>query len=203
MSYLVETVSRLPVLLWMILPFVAASLVAVGSVFWRRKKIVFFLYGLILTFFAGAVALHSAVAAKSAFAFACILAFFITLLSPLSLLSVPKKEKPVAEKKSALRTEAMKALSPEPFLPAAAPLPPKEKEGGMPAVKDDIQLEHVFRILKKLQTAKLSSGDRLETDVIYNSLVCLQAKENLTPEETRRVNDHLATLLKLMSRYSL
>ena len=67
----------------------------------------------------------------------------------------------------------------------------------------DVQLEHVFQVLKKLQSMKLSAGDRLETDVIRNMLNVYQAKGALSAEETRALNNYLATLLKLMSKYSV
>ena len=67
----------------------------------------------------------------------------------------------------------------------------------------DVRLEHVFQVLKKLQNMKLSAGDRLETDVIRNMLNVYAAKGVLSAEETRALNNYLATLLKLMSKYSV
>ena len=70
-------------------------------------------------------------------------------------------------------------------------------------VKSDVQLAHVFQVLKKLQSLKLSAGDRLESDVIERMLNVYQAKATLSAEETRTLNNYLATLLKLMSKYSV
>ena len=57
--------------------------------------------------------------------------------------------------------------------------------------------------LERLRSLPLGAGDRLETDVIRNMLNVYAAKGVLSAEETRALNNYLATLLKLMSKYSV
>lgn len=64
------------------------------------------------------------------------------------------------------------------------------------------QLDHADALLKKLGAAKLSPGDRLETDALKRKLDLYRNKP-LTQEEARSLNDCLSSVLKLTAKYKL
>ncbi len=78
------------------------------------------------------------------------------------------------------------------------------QEGEEYSLKDEnVSLNHAIGIALQLKKARLSVGDRLETDGIYRTLNLYRAKNFLSAEETNILNAHLSTLLKLMAKYSL
>lgn len=73
----------------------------------------------------------------------------------------------------------------------------------MPATNADLQLDYALRVLEKLAGKKLSVADKLETDAIKSTVDVYKDRNVLTCEETRKINRYLASLLKLMSKYSV
>lgn len=69
--------------------------------------------------------------------------------------------------------------------------------------RERISLNHAIGVAQKLRRAKLTVPDRLETDGIYRTLMTFRAKNALSKEEISSLNGYLATLLKLMAKYSL
>lgn len=90
-----------------------------------------------------------------------------------------------------------KPAEPEP-LPKVTALtdPPAHRE------EDGLRLEYVEELLKKLRSCKLTAGDRLETDVITRSLGQLK-NGRLDAEQKALLNDYLASVLKLLAKYSV
>ncbi len=68
---------------------------------------------------------------------------------------------------------------------------------------ENVSLNHALGIAYQLKRAKLAVGDRLEADAICRALNLYRAKNSLTGEEMQTLNGYLATLLKLMAKYSL
>lgn len=68
---------------------------------------------------------------------------------------------------------------------------------------ENISLNHAIGVALQLKKAKLSVGDRLETDSIYKTLDLYRAKNSLSGEEMEALNGYLSVLLKLMAKYSL
>lgn len=69
--------------------------------------------------------------------------------------------------------------------------------------EEKVSLNHAIGVALQLKRAKLSVGDRLETDNIYKTLLLYRAKDELTKDEMSAMNGYLSTLLKLMAKYSL
>ncbi len=69
--------------------------------------------------------------------------------------------------------------------------------------EERVSLNHAIGVALQLKRAKLSVGDRLETDNIYKTLLLYRAKDELTKDEMSAMNGYLSTLLKLMAKYSL
>lgn len=83
-------------------------------------------------------------------------------------------------------------------------LPPKvsaNEEEYRTAEEDGLRFEYVGVLINKLRAAKLSPGDRLETDVIARSVCALKDKK-LSPEEKELLGDYLSSLIKLVAKYS-
>lgn len=68
---------------------------------------------------------------------------------------------------------------------------------------ENISLNHAIGVALQLKKARLSVGDRLETDSIYKTLSLYRAKNSLSGEEMEILNGYLSVLLKLMAKYSL
>ena len=86
---------------------------------------------------------------------------------------------------------------------AERPAPVKEccfEEGDPPPAAPDAS--YAVRLLEKLQREKLSAADRLETDVLRRTVAGLGGRE-LTADETRALNDCLASVLRLTAKYSV
>lgn len=66
-----------------------------------------------------------------------------------------------------------------------------------------IQFEHIAKTLENLRRQKLTTGDRLECKKIEEILRLYAAKKQLTTAEIRLLNDILASLLKMMAKYTV
>lgn len=66
----------------------------------------------------------------------------------------------------------------------------------------DVRLSHARELVETLKKSELSASDRLEADALSRTLESFGDKE-LSPEETRSLNDCLATILKLTAKYKL
>lgn len=64
------------------------------------------------------------------------------------------------------------------------------------------ELSHALSLLDKLRREKLSSSDRLETDVLARTVSALKGR-TLTESEKDTLNDCLASVLKLTAKYKL
>lgn len=205
MEYIIPFVSEIPLFWLEVLPMPAFILVIILSAFTKRKRGAFLAVLVAYFLSVSLVAMHTMSELKTSLAYAFLLAGAFTLFSPLLRLHVisdKKDKKERAEQKhERLKNEAFDLLgSPAPVLPQVERVERVEPE--KESAENDLQLEHVLKILKKLQRMKLAGGDRLETDVIYNSVMLMQGR-HLTAEETSKLNDHLAALLKLMSKYAV
>ena len=68
--------------------------------------------------------------------------------------------------------------------------------------EDAVRLGHALSLLEKLKRCNLSASDRLEADALGNTLENCKGRP-LGEEEVRRINDCLATILKLTAKYKL
>ncbi len=199
MSYIGEIITFIPFFWLKIIPLCTVITLYLFSFVSRKKRVIVWLLSLTVTLSCAAISLHEEGSASTAFQYGALLLALVILLLPVLRLNAGKKKNKTQIKSV---SEEIKPL-PMPPAPKAiitqenAPMPAKT------AINGSVQLAHVFQVLKKLQSVKLSAGDRLETDVIQNMLTVYQAKEVLSAEETRALNNYLATLLKLMSKYSL
>ena len=225
MTWLENIVNRISFEFLLIAPLCAAALVGILSFFFFRKRAAVWLYLFVLSLSCGLLSFHAKGGGSLAFGYGCLL-FAIMLLLFLTPSAKHKKEKGKEQKDLEQKEKMSKILSQtgkerdgrnkdNDIIYAGMPLIKKDivslneakyehpiaETGG--SENADVQLEHVFQVLKKLQSMKLSAGDRLETDVIRNMLNVYQAKGALSAEETRALNNYLATLLKLMSKYSV
>lgn len=208
MPYIQEIVSYLPVFYLQIAPFCVVIFLYLLSLACRNKRNIVWLLALTESLACTLFVLHEEGGVSIAVGYGFLLLSFILLFSPTLRLRL-RKEKKVNKNRSfdeflpAVNAATVLTPPPEPNVilkqDSQADTPMSEKK----TLNDDVQLAHVFQVLKKLQGVKLSAGDRLETDVIHNMLTVYQAKESLSAEETRNLNNYLATLLKLMSKYSL
>ena len=202
-----EIVDQIPFPFLIVAPFCAVAVLYFLSVFSVHKRR--FLWLLTLTEIASftLIILHFDGGLVSAFTHFGLLTFLTVLLSPVLFVKTVK-EKLKASHKTHL-TQELLPIPEDASVVCATPAPMavmEEESLPMPennTVKSDVQLAHVFQVLKKLQSLKLSAGDRLESDVIERMLNVYQAKATLSAEETRTLNNYLATLLKLMSKYSV
>ena len=64
------------------------------------------------------------------------------------------------------------------------------------------ELSHALSLLDKLRKEKLTSSDRLETDVLARTVSSLKGRA-LTASEKDTLNDCLASVLKLTAKYKL
>ncbi len=199
MSYIGKIITFIPFFWLQIIPLCTVITLYLFSFASRKKGVIVWLLSLTVTLACAFISLHEEGSASTAFQYGALLAAFVILLLPVLRFNVGKKE----------GTKQTKSVSEE-IKPLPIPPAPKaiitQESTSMPvktAINGSVQLAHVFQVLKKLQSVKLSAGDRLETDVIQNMLTVYQAKETLSAEETRALNNYLATLLKLMSKYSL
>lgn len=225
MAWLENIVNRISFEFLLIAPLCAAALVGILSFFFFRKRAAVWLYLFVLSLSCGLLSFHAKGGGSLAFGYGCLL-FAIMLLLFLVPSAKHKKEKGKEQKDLEQKEKMSKILSQtgkerdgrnkdNDIIYAGMPLIKKDivslneakyehpiaETGG--SENADVQLGHVFQVLKKLQSMKLSAGDRLETDVIRNMLNVYQAKGALSAEETRALNNYLATLLKLMSKYSV
>lgn len=225
MTWLENIVNRISFEFLLIAPLCAAALVGILSFFFFRKRAAVWLYLFVLSLSCGLLSFHAKGGGSLAFGYGCLL-FAIMLLLLLAPSAKHKKGEGKEQKDLEQKEKMSKILSQtgkerdgknkgNDIIYAGMPLIKKDivnlneakyehpiaETGG--SENADVQLEHVFQVLKKLQSMKLSAGDRLETDVIRNMLNVYQAKGALSAEETRALNNYLATLLKLMSKYSV
>lgn len=120
------------------------------------------------------------------------------------LLRIPRRKKQNKSKEDLLYEKFYIPLGEE---EAPRDLPPKvncfpEETEGVGAEESGVCLAHVSALLTRLQGAKLSATDRLETDVIARTLQTYRYKK-LNGEELRTLNDCLATVLRLTAKYAL
>ena len=66
----------------------------------------------------------------------------------------------------------------------------------------ELRLSHARELLETLKKSELSASDRLEADALSRTLDGFDEKE-LSFDETRTLNDCLATILKLTAKYKL
>lgn len=215
MSYIGKMATVIPFVYIEITPFCLIAGIYLLSIFFRSKHGFLWLLGLTVSASITLIAFHDEGGASAAFSYGSLLIFLTVLFSPLLCIRSEGDETESEEKKGTDESskESSMKRGEVPFItgPKVASVTVSEQEtkknvnpmSENKTVNGDVQLAHVFQVLKKLQSMKLSSGDRLETDVIQNMLTVYQAKGTLSLEETATLNNYLATLLKLMSKYSV
>lgn len=90
-------------------------------------------------------------------------------------------------------------------MPLNVPLGEEAESVEEPAVaagEENVRLEHALSLLEQLKKCDLSAGDRLEADALGRKLESCKGRA-LGEEETRQVNDCLASILKLTAKYKL
>ncbi len=211
MPWIRDIISCLSLEFLLIAPLCLVAAVGIFLLLFRHRRSAVWAWLFILSLSCGMIALHEKGGGSFAFGYGCLLFAVILLFAPGLLLR--RGERPARKKRHKQTAESRGKIDAD--LSARSPvlsgmpipdavLPQEEKPVPKGAdVNTDIQLEHVFQVLKKLQGMKLSAGDRLETDVIHNMLTVYRAKGALSADETRALNNYLATLLKLMSKYSV
>jgi hypothetical protein len=65
----------------------------------------------------------------------------------------------------------------------------------------DVRLEYVRRTISKLKALPLTPADRLAVNRISKTVTFYALKNALAPDETRRLNDCFASLLKMQAKY--
>ena len=71
------------------------------------------------------------------------------------------------------------------------------------SLEKDIHIDHIYKTLEGLRRQKLTTGDRLECKKIEEILRLYKMKKELTVVETSLLNDILASLLKMMAKYTV
>ncbi len=208
MPFLQQFSNLIPFAVLTIAPVCAITLLNIIGVCVQRKRAVTWLsllFGGLACLF---VLLHEQGGVQFSLAYALCLFLVATFLSPVFWV----RDRGVEGVKVETDTSYEKGKLFEPSALSVLPLesnsieqnePPMPAINGQKKVNVGIQLQHAVQVLKRLQSMKLTAGDRLETDVIQKMLGVYQTKGALTAEETRSLNNYLATLLKLMSKYSL
>lgn len=88
-------------------------------------------------------------------------------------------------------------------LPLEVPPEPEDGERTVePSEGGEPRLEQAKKLLEELKKSALSASDRLEADALSSALDGYSDRE-LTADETRALNDCLATILKLTAKYKL
>lgn len=209
MAWAENIVNIFPAAFLFIAPPCAAAAVGVLALFCRRRGWAIWAWLLILGLSCGMLTFHKDGGAGTAFGYGCLLFVFLLLLSAGAFFRrMPEKKRSgdqkTADKKGGQKADELTASDPVlTGMPSPEAVLPQNTDPSPAPAAAGVQLEHVFSVLKKLQGMKLSAGDRLETDVIRNMLNVYRAKGVLSAEETRALNNYLATLLKLMSKYSV
>ena len=178
-----------------------AVVLAVTAFFGCKKKYIFLFSLLFLCLFCGVWALHPQGGAEYALSGGGIFSGLLLLGNILSEI-LSKSIRRAGEKRAQKRTAPRVVPVPSGAEGTDLAVTP-EKEGGMPGINEDLQLDHALFVLGKLGGKKLSMTDRLDADVIRNMLNVYRYKTTLSIEETRTLNDYLGRLLKLMSKYSV
>lgn len=78
----------------------------------------------------------------------------------------------------------------------------EEEELSEEGEEDGLRLGHATELLEALEKCDLSASDRLEADALAHTLDAYRGRA-LTAEETRSLNDCLASILKLTAKYKL
>ena len=71
------------------------------------------------------------------------------------------------------------------------------------SLEKDVHIDHIYKTLESLRRQKLTTGDRLECKKIEEILRLYNMKKELTVVETSLLNDILASLLKMMAKYTV
>lgn len=86
------------------------------------------------------------------------------------------------------------------------PLPPPVADKvrpDVPAAKSEVRIEHALSMTDKLLLKNLGRGDRQELEKMRHTLLVLQSKKEILPNEGEILNEDFNTLLKLMAKYGL
>ncbi len=70
-------------------------------------------------------------------------------------------------------------------------------------LEKDVHIDHIYKTLENLRRQKLTTGDRLECKKIEEILRLYCMKEEFTKAEVALLNDILASLLKMMAKYTI
>lgn len=73
----------------------------------------------------------------------------------------------------------------------------------VPAVRNNVRLEHAVSVTEKLLQKNLSKSDRQELEKLKNTLAVLRIKGTLSSAEAEILNENFNTLLKLMAKYNV
>lgn len=79
---------------------------------------------------------------------------------------------------------------------------PAEEEPAYSEEECGLRLDHAVSLVEQLKKCPLTAADRLEVDVLARTLDGYRSRA-LTEEETRAVNDCLASVLKFTAKYKL
>lgn len=71
------------------------------------------------------------------------------------------------------------------------------------SLEKDVHIEHIYKTLEGLRKQKLTTGDRLECKKIEEILRLYCMKKEFTASEVALLNDILASLLKMMAKYTI
>lgn len=200
MEYLRLILSYVP-LFWLdVSALCFAVLPGIFTLLGGKKKYIVLFSLIVFSLFCGAWAAHPQggleYALSGGIVFSCLLLFFATL-SDFILRKIRRGNRKHERKERAeAQVSPRKTEEGNPFIVA-------EPKGDASLMKGDLQLEHALRVLEKLSGKKLSVADRLETDVIRNTINIYRYKDVLSPDETRTINNYLGTILKMMSKYSV
>lgn len=189
-------------LLLLLLPF----LYAIVEVFYRKKigakkgkKIYFFTHSQFVLLIYVGVQLFVVSPKELPFVFGMAIVAEILYIPLFALL---KKIKPRKKRKEVVKTKEIEIQA------ETVQQEKKIEKRELPmddavCMQKDIHITHIYKTLESLRRQKLTAGDRLECKKIEEILKLYQMKERLTAVETSLLNDILASLLKMMAKYTV
>ena len=195
--YLQSFLALLPLYVWAMIGCAALLVGYVCSMFFFCKKIFLWIEAAIACLFCG-ICFFYPVGLRECLSACLAILFIACFFAPLLLFKKKVRNKPFKPLKKGKLAAAVPVVPvTEKVLPQ--PIAPATETSNL----KDVDLSHAFFVLDKLKEKKLNGRDKMESDIIRNMLVVYSHKESLTVEESRDLNNYLATLLKMMAAYAV
>lgn len=121
------------------------------------------------------------------------------LYGTLCLASVRRAKRTVYEQRQ-IPSAVPQSIPRQPPVQAKPQRPPR---ADIPAVRNNVRLEHAVSVTDRLLEKNLGKSDRQELEKLKNTLAVLQIKGTLSAGEAEILNENFNTLLKLMAKYNM